>query len=613
MTMNSSYNHYQSQEYETRFCKTSSVPSKEPESMYKIFNYEQQQTAPAQSSQPSLSWNGNEWVTSLSSGTAGSSQYSNYTHQQQHLQCESSNADVKASDQPSRYWYDQGQKFRTEASQHGITETEKAELLRKASWSDYYYGQAYYSQQQQTKIAESSCPSKNTPPLLSTGGSGTVCLNPLQEKKELEEKKEGKDEYPESLRRYVKRSLEGCENDLERQKVQEVIEKRIGEALRDASMWTTKWDNLTAKTLPGSSFVSNCSQGASNSFSNVYAEKKQAPQSFITKSSLSSSPFSPSSVQQSSLVLQSCASTTSSSSFSKSSPFAYQSSCSSSVSEKKRRWGKSATNAGNDIGHETKHNQKNYASSLPMNDSYYGASGDTNLGTPDKKNKKQKKHYFGEKSADDILTLKHTGFNVSASTLVTRTNRFGCSSSESSSHQPESKQSMGQYMGTGVINGGRSSNKVLDEIDFAKMTVKGICHNLEKQYLRLTAPPKANMVRPRRILSEHLINLKTRWSARECEYVWLCSQLKAVRQDLTVQRINDYLTVDVYETHARIALEEADLNEYNQCQTQLKDLYRLIENEVDSKNKTTGLRNVVSYLFALIQFVQDIFCQLIEF
>jgi len=168
-------------------------------------------------------------------------------------------------------------------------------------------------------------------------------------------------------------------------------------------------------------------------------------------------------------------------------------------------------------------------------------------------------------------------------------------------------------MGTGVINGGRSSNKVLDEIDFAKMTVKGICHKLEKQYLRLTAPPKANMVRPRRILSEHLINLKTRWSARECEYVWLCSQLKAVRQDLTVQRINDYLTVDVYETHARIALEEADLNEYNQCQTQLKDLYRLIENEVDSKNKTTGLRNVVSYLFALIQIVQDIFCQLIEF
>lgn len=104
--------------------------------------------------------------------------------------------------------------------------------------------------------------------------------------------------------------------------------------------------------------------------------------------------------------------------------------------------------------------------------------------------------------------------------------------------------------------------------------VVGTCQKLEKNYFRLTSPPKPEEVRPQDVLEKTFALLKKKWSA-ETNYVYICDQFKSMRQDLLVQHIKNKFTVSVYELHARIALEKKDLGEYNQCQTQLRALYSL--------------------------------------
>lgn len=112
--------------------------------------------------------------------------------------------------------------------------------------------------------------------------------------------------------------------------------------------------------------------------------------------------------------------------------------------------------------------------------------------------------------------------------------------------------------------------------------------NLEKEYLRLTTFPRAEDVRPLKVLIKSLAHIKSRYCQAE-DFEWANEQLKSVRQDMTVQRIRNAFVLNVYETHARILLEHGDLNEFNQCQTMIRSLTEGINDLVaDSVSDSMG-------------------------
>jgi hypothetical protein len=113
-----------------------------------------------------------------------------------------------------------------------------------------------------------------------------------------------------------------------------------------------------------------------------------------------------------------------------------------------------------------------------------------------------------------------------------------------------------------------------DENENGNGPVVGTSQTVLKSYYRLTSAPRPENVRPQPVLQKALDILKKKW--REVsDYNYVCDQLKSIRQDLTVQHIKNQFTVEVYQTHALVALEKGDLGEYNQCQTQLRGLYAL--------------------------------------
>lgn len=81
-------------------------------------------------------------------------------------------------------------------------------------------------------------------------------------------------------------------------------------------------------------------------------------------------------------------------------------------------------------------------------------------------------------------------------------------------------------------------------------------------------------MRPEPILVAALEHVVARHAAGADYKAYVNDQLKSIRQDMTVQHIRNDFAVRVYETHARIALENLDAAEFNMCQAQLVALYQ---------------------------------------
>ena len=96
---------------------------------------------------------------------------------------------------------------------------------------------------------------------------------------------------------------------------------------------------------------------------------------------------------------------------------------------------------------------------------------------------------------------------------------------------------------------------------------------LEKQYLRLCGPPDPALVRPEKVLIDSFHHCLEKWE-REKDYRFIEEQFRSIRQDVTVQGIKNSFTITVYETNAKIALQNHDLGQFHQCQTQLYELYK---------------------------------------
>ena len=117
-----------------------------------------------------------------------------------------------------------------------------------------------------------------------------------------------------------------------------------------------------------------------------------------------------------------------------------------------------------------------------------------------------------------------------------------------------------------------SRDMSLDEI-IKENKIIGTSRALEKEYLRITgADLDPSMYRPPDVLRESFKYCMDKFHNTR-NYVYIRDQLRSIRQDLTVQGIEDEFSVLVYETVTKLAIEHLDWDNFNQALNPLESLY----------------------------------------
>lgn len=142
--------------------------------------------------------------------------------------------------------------------------------------------------------------------------------------------------------------------------------------------------------------------------------------------------------------------------------------------------------------------------------------------------------FLTEEEEPDMQTRKKNKPSLPVTTQTGNKKKSGSAKAILAMQQAQAQQQSSQSN-----NNNNNSSTTLSPEELESLRIIGTCQKLEKDYLRLTSAPLPNMVRPEVILRKSLQLVKLKWEREEVDYVYMCSQLKSIRQDLTVQHIQN--------------------------------------------------------------------------